>query len=128
MYSDNPGGTVPYTYNLTDADQCGNYGGEGDCYNREHSWPKSWSDEDAPMYSDLFHLYPTDGYVNGRRSNYPFGDVGSASWTSMNGSKVGSCSYPGYSGTVFEPIYEYKGDFARSYFYMTVRYYNEDNG
>lgn len=23
-------------------DQCGNFAAEGDCYNREHSWPKSW--------------------------------------------------------------------------------------
>ncbi|MCU0517779.1 MAG: endonuclease, partial [Oscillatoria sp. Prado101] len=55
-------------------------------------------------------------------SNYPFGEVGSATWTSTNGSKVGNCVFPGYSGTVFEPIDEYKGDFARSYFYMLTRY------
>ena len=128
MYSDVPGGNPPYVYNFTSGDQCGNYSGEGDCYNREHSWPKSWFNDQSPMNSDLFHLYPTDGYVNGRRSNYPFGEVGSASWTSQNGSKVGSCNYPGYSGTVFEPIDEYKGDFARTYFYMSTRYYNEDAG
>jgi hypothetical protein len=74
------------------------------------------------MYSDLFHLVPTDGYVNGHRSNYPFGEVGTATWTSLNGSQVGSCNYPGYSGTVFEPIDDYKGDFARNYFYMATRY------
>ena len=33
----------------------------------------------------------------------------------------------GYTGTVFEPIDEYKGDFARAYFYMSVRYYGEDS-
>jgi len=31
------------------------------------------------------------------------------------------------SGTVFEPIDAYKGDFARNYFYMVTRYFNEDN-
>lgn len=108
------------------SDQCGNYNSECDCYNREHSWPKSWFGDQAPMNSDLFHLYPTDGYVNNRRSNYPFGEVGNATYTSNNGSKVGNNTYPGYSGTVFEPIDEYKGDFARTYFYMSVRYYNED--
>lgn len=128
MYSDVPGGTPPYFFNFTSGDQCGSYSGEGDCYNREHSWPKSWFNDMSPMYSDLFHLYPTDGYVNGRRSNYPYGIVGSASWTSENGCKLGDCNYPGYSGTVFEPIDEYKGDFARTYFYMSTRYYNEDNG
>ncbi|MHC1777326.1 MAG: endonuclease [Lentimicrobium sp.] len=127
MYSDVPGGNPPYTYNFTSGDQCGNYNGEGDCYNREHSWPKSWFNDMSPMYSDLFHLYPTDGYVNGRRSNLPYGTVSSASWTSENGCKVGNCDYPGYSGTVFEPIDAYKGDFARTYFYMSTRYYNEDN-
>lgn len=128
MYSDIPGGNPPYVYYFTSGDQCGNYSGEGDCYNREHSWPKSWFDDKPPMYTDLYHLYPTDGYVNGRRSNYPFGEVGNATWTSQNGSKVGNSIYPGYSGIVFEPIDEYKGDFARTYFYMSTRYFGEDSG
>ncbi|MBU1369828.1 MAG: endonuclease [Bacteroidetes bacterium] len=126
MYSDQPGGTPAYEYTFF-SDQCGNYSGEGSCYNREHSWPKSWFGDASPMYTDLFHLIPTDGYVNGRRSNYPFGEVGSASWTSTNGSKVGSNNTPGYGGTVFEPIDAYKGDLARGILYMTVRYYGEDS-
>jgi len=121
MYSDVPGGTPPYEFTFGD-DQCGNYGGEGDCYNREHSFPKSWFNDASPMYSDLFQIVPTDGYVNGRRSNWPYGEVNSATWTSENGCKVGSNSTSGYSGTVFEPIDEYKGDFARIYFYMATRY------
>ena len=125
MYSDIPGGTPPYEYTFI-TNQCGNYGGEGDCYNREHSWPKSWFNEAAPMNTDLFHLYPTDGYTNGMRSNLPFGEVSSASWTSQNGSKKGTMDAYGFSGTVFEPIDAYKGDFARTYFYMSTRYYNED--
>lgn len=124
MYSDIPGGTPPYEFSFTSADQCGNYSGEGDCYNREHSFPQSYFNSASPMQSDLFHLYPTDGYVNGKRSNYPFGEVGTATWTSQNGSKLGTCSAPGYSGTVFEPIDAYKGDFARTYFYMAARYNN----
>ncbi len=127
MYSDIPGGTPPYEYNFT-SDQCGTYSKEGDCYNREHSWPKSWFNDGNPMNTDLFHIVASDGYVNGRRANYPFGEVTNATWTSQNGSKVGNCTFPGYTGVVFEPIDEYKGDFARSYFYMSVRYYNEDAG
>lgn len=127
MYSDNPGGTPPYQFSFG-SDKCGTYHDEGDCYNREHSWPKSWFNDGYPMYTDLFHLYPTDGKVNGMRSNHPFGEVGSATWVSENGSKLGYCSYPGYSGIVFEPIDEYKGDFARTYFYMCTRYYGEDSG
>jgi endonuclease I len=121
MYSDNPGGTPAYDFTFI-TEQCGNYSGEGDCYNREHSFPKSWFNDATPMYSDLFHLVPTDGYVNGRRGNYLFGEVGTTSWTSTNGSKLGTCNYSGYTGTVFEPIDEYKGDFARNYFYMATRY------
>ncbi len=125
MYSDNPSGTPPYEFTFI-SDQCGSYTYEGDCYNREHSWPNSWwgggSSSSDTMYTDLFHLYPTDGKVNNERGNYPFGEVGSASWTSLNGSKVGTSSTSGYTGTVFEPIDEYKGDFARSQMYMAVRY------
>lgn len=127
MYSDIPGGNPPYEYTFV-SDQCGNYNSENDCYNREHSWPKSWANDTYPMNTDLFHIYPTDGYVNGRRSNYPFGEVNSPSWTSMNGSKVGSNVTSGYSGVVFEPIDGYKGDFARTYFYMSTRYHTEDSG
>ena len=57
---------------------------------------------------------------------WSFGEVGSISWTSQNGSKLGNCKTTGYSGTVFEPIDEYKGDFARAIMYMSVRYYSED--
>ena len=123
VYSDVPGGNPPYEFNFG-TNKCGNYSGEGSCYNREHSFPKSWFDDAKPMYSDLFHLYPTDGKVNGMRSNYPFGEVSESKWISLNGCKLGSCSVSGYSGTVFEPIDEYKGDFARTYFYMATRYQN----
>ncbi len=106
------------------SDQCGNYSIECDCYNREHSFPQSWFGSNSPMVSDLFHIYPTDGKVNGMRGNYPFGNVGTASYTSQNGTKLGNSVSTGYTSIVFEPINEYKGDFARSYFYMATRYEN----
>ena len=121
IYSDIPNGTPPYEYTFF-TDQCGNYTGEGDCYNREHTVPASWFNDASPMYTDLFHVLPTDGYVNNRRSNHPYGKVGNATWTSMNGSKLGSSATSGYSGTVFEPIDSFKGDVARIYFYMSTRY------
>jgi len=128
MYSDIPGGTPAYVYQFF-INQCsGSYNSEGDCYNREHSFPKSWFNDQAPMYTDLFHIYPTDGWVNNKRENYPFSVTGSPTWTSTNGSKLGASSYSGYTGVVFEPVNGYKGDFARTYFYMAVRYYNEDAG
>ena len=127
MYSDIPSGTSPYTFTFV-TNQCGSYSAEGDCYNREHSFPKSWFSDGNPMITDLFHIYATDGKVNNERNNFPYGEVTNPSWTSLNGSKLGPCSFPGYSGVVFEPIDEYKGDFARTYFYMATRYYTEDTG
>ncbi len=127
MYSDVPGGTPPYLYTLGD-DFSGSASGEGEGYNREHSWPKSWFNDNAPMNTDLFHIVPSDIYVNNRRSNYPYAEVGSTTWVSQNGSRLGSSVTPGYSGTAFEPIDGYKGDFARTYFYMATRYKGEDNG
>ncbi len=129
MYSDQPGGMPSYTFAFF-SDQCGNYSGEGDCYNREHSFPRSWwgGSTGTPMYTDLFHVVPSDGYVNGRRGNLPYGETSNPNWTSSNGSKKGSSSFPGYSQEVFEPIDEYKGDFARGYFYMMTRYYNNISG
>ncbi len=114
-----------YEYSLSGS--CGEYEHEGDCWNREHTWPQSWFNEQTTPRSDLFHVYPTDGYVNGQRSNYPYGEVGNYIYISGNGSKLGSCVTSGYTGRVFEPIDEYKGDIARSYFYMSVRYYSEDD-
>ena len=127
MYSDRPGQNPPYEFTYG-SDQCGTYSNEGDCYNREHSIPKSWFNDESPMVSDLMHIVPTDGKVNGQRSNFPYGDVASATWTSQNGSKLGTSAVSGYTGTVFEPIDEYKGDFARIYFYMTVCYMNKNLG
>lgn len=126
MYSDVPGGTPPYQYVFGTSDQCGNYDSEGDCFNREHSFPKSWFGGDAPpMNSDLHHLYPTDGYVNNKRGELPFGRVGSADWTGQNGSRTGMNISQGYNGTVFEPLDAYKGDLARAHFYMLTRYWGQ---
>lgn len=128
MYSDRPGGTPAYFFTFG-SDQCGNYSGEGDCYNREHSVPKSWfGGSTPPMYTDLFHLVPTDGYVNSKRGNLPLGKVTGTTWTSTNGSKIGTSNISGYSGQVFEPIDSFKGDFARIYFYMAVCYLDRNLG
>lgn len=122
MYSTPEEGEQPaYEYTFG-ADQCGSYSGEGSCYNREHSVPASWYNDANPTYTDLFHLYPTDGWTNGIRGAYPFGEVDNPSVTTTNGCKRGANTYPGYTGIVFEPIDEYKGDFARTYFYAATRY------
>lgn len=124
MYSENPAGTDPYEFNYGTS-QCGNYNSEGDCYNREHLVPQSFFNEASPMRNDIHFIPPTDGKVNGMRSNYPFGVVGTASWTSMNGSKLGNNTTTGFSGTVFEPVNAFKGDIARMIFYFVTRYQNQ---
>ena len=105
--------------------KCGSYSNVCDCYNREHSVPQSWFGEASPMVSDAFHVYPTDGKVNGQRSNLQFGEC--ANGTVLPGGKAlgkaGQSTFPGYTSlTVFEPDDQYKGDFARTYFYMATRY------
>jgi len=124
MYSENPSGTDPYNYGIGTTQRCGSYSAEGDCYNREHIIPQSVFNEQSPMVADAHFITPTDGKVNGMRSNYPHGNVNSATYTSQNGSKLGSSAVSGYSGTVFEPINEFKGDIARMYFYFATRYEN----
>ena len=121
IYSENPKGTDPYVYQHG-SKQCGNYKVEGDCYNREHIFPQGYFNSASPMVSDIHHVVPTDGKVNGYRSSFPFGKVGSANFVSENGSKRGTSASPNYSGTVFEPIDEFKGDVARMILYFATRY------
>ncbi|MEE1021819.1 MAG: endonuclease [Muribaculaceae bacterium] len=95
---------------------------------REHSVPKSWwkkngDVEYTPAYSDMWNLYPSDGPANQAKLNYPLGVCKSTTFN--NGvSKVGPAQtgYGGGSGNVFEPADEYKGDFARGFFYMALVY------
>ncbi len=125
----------PYTFN-PGSQECGNYSGEGDCYNKEHVIPQSVFGSQLPMQSDAHHLLPTDGRVNGFRGSFPFGKVDDAQLDpneqngitnpTENGSKLGNNLNSGYSagytGKVFEPIDEFKGDIARIYFYFATRY------
>ena len=126
-----PNGTVWDMYSTKEWrswTKCGNYKNVGDCLNREHSFPKSWwGGGKANQYSDAFHLYPTDGKVNNQRSNYPFGECAGGDYLPSNGSvrplgRLGNSTFPGFSGEVFEPDDQYKGDFARTYFYMVTCY------
>ena len=133
------------SYTCGGSAQGANYKKEGDSYNREHSIPKSWfggSTSNSTPGTDLFHVVPTDGYVNNMRSAYAFGEVSSASYTSQSGCKKGSpksitisnsilnksgsstqsCS----ASTVFEPMDEFKGDFARGYFGTMIKWANGD--
>jgi endonuclease I len=126
IYSEKPSAADSYVY-AASSNQCGSYNSEADCYNREHSFPRSWfGGAIEPMNSDIHHIFASDGFVNSKRSSYPYGEVGSASFVSTNGSQLGSAAAgTGYSGVVFEPIDEFKGDVARAYFYMATRYQDQ---
>lgn len=95
---------------------------------REHAVPKSWwkkgdDVEYTPAYSDMWNLYPSDGSANQAKLNYPLGPVLKADFD--NGvTKVGRAvdGFGGGSEKVFEPGDEYKGDFARAFFYMATVY------
>ncbi len=129
MYSDIPCQEPPYTYNFGPPHQDTGSGGtiEGQHFNREHSFPRSWfgSSDTHPMNSDLFHIWPVDKFVNSQRANWPYGRVSNPNWSSQNGGKRGPNVLVGYSGTSFEPINPYKGDIARGYLYVVTRYQNE---
>lgn len=92
--------------------------------NREHSFPKSWwGGEQNEAYTDLNHLYPAESAANMAKSNYPLGMVQTTTFD--NGvTKVGYAvsGQGGGASQVFEPADEYKGDFARTYFYMATCY------
>lgn len=106
---------------------CGNYNGVCDCYNREHSIPQSWwGGGTNGIGNDIFHVLPTDGKINGVRSNYEYGEVnGGTNWRGNKYGSAGSWSTDkktiassagetvNGSGNVFEPKPQYKGDWAR---------------
>ena len=115
---------------------CGSYSGVCDCYNREHSIPQSWwGGGTGGIGNDIFHVLPTDGKINGVRSNYEYGVVNGG--TNWNGNKYGSAgswatdkktiatsaneSVKG-SGNVFEPKSQYKGDWARGILGILVKW------
>ena len=100
--------------------------------NREHSFPKSWwgGSESVGAYVDLNHLYPSEMKANTAKSNYPLGMVNTSSGVKFENGVV-KVGYPvngqgGGAQYVFEPADEYKGDFARTYFYMVTCYQNMD--
>lgn len=126
IYSEIPSG--PDAYEYTSGQLIASSGAEGMGYNREHMIPQSTFNSNYPMYSDLFYVIPTDAKINQLRSNYPYGIsttvLANISYTFTNTSKIGRSAIPNlpYTGYVYEPIDEFKGDVARSLLYFAVRY------
>ncbi len=102
----------------------------GTYMNREHSLPKSWWGglTNIPAYTDLNHLYPGEAKANQAKSNWPLGEIKAGTAPSFNNgvSQVGTGVNSGGASKVFEPANEYKGDFARTYFYMVTCYQDMD--
>lgn len=92
--------------------------------NREHSFPKSWwgGSTSVAVYTDLFHLYPSEIQANTAKSNYPLGVVKGNPKFDNGVCRVGVGVESGGAQYVFEPSDEYKGDFARTYFYVVTAY------
>lgn len=94
-------------------------GANSNSFNCEHTFPQGFFNQDLPMRSDIHHLFPTDVTANGKRANYPFGEItGTPSWSS-GGSLLGS--------NLFEPRNVQKGQVARALFYFVVRYQDYSN-
>ncbi|MCB0402937.1 MAG: endonuclease [Flavobacteriales bacterium] len=129
MFTDIPSGTGEFEFDhCNDRDGGSCPPGEGMCYNREHTFPRSWWGSTTiyptdTINFDMHHITPADREMNTAKLNYPPGEVQVANVTGSNGFKVGTNSaYPCTSMQYFEPINEYKGDYARMYFYIATRY------
>lgn len=117
-----PDGNVWDMYSLNKVKFPGG-GGVPSGMNIEHSVAKSWwGGTNNNAYKDLYHLNPSNTQANSARSNYPLGTNSGSGFD--NGSiKVGKNTFgTEYSGDCFEPLDEYKGDFARAYLYMFTCY------
>lgn len=93
--------------------------------NIEHIWANSWwGHEVNEAYCDLFNLYPAEKYANIAKSNNPIGVVTGSVDYDNNSIKRGmsDCYRADSLIKVWEPADRWKGDFARTYFYMATCY------
>ena len=98
--------------------------GESGCsLNIEHCLPKSWWGGDVnDAYKDLFNLNPSDQRANSQKSNYAPGHVVKGDKFDNGSFKMDSKNKSQYNYICWEPEEQYRGDFARSYFFMATAY------
>jgi endonuclease I len=150
VYSNNNTGPEPFEFNSSQTPTGGFCGGsspgtEGVCWNKEHTFPRSWfrlsgSSYEQPTEADLFLVRPTDAKINSNRGNIPYSTTGAPTYQFPTAGifpvypmppnpvldKIGPSNYPGVtSASAFEPHNAVKGDLARAYFYILTRYQNE---
>ena len=108
-------------------------GGSGCGVEIEHCLPKSWwgwttkSSEKTDSigyraYRDLYHLTPADGSANGNKGNYAPGHVQKGDKFDNGSFRMDAAKSSLYGYICFEPAEEYRGDFARAYFYIATAY------
>lgn len=111
-----------YTGMLIDKDARDGSGNtdSGYVWNREHVWAKShgFNDEKYTAYADAHHLRASEKTINSSRNNSYFDEVTNPTGTDEYGNK--------WTGSVFEPRDEVKGDVARILFYMVTRYHDSE--
>lgn len=95
----------------------------------EHCLPKSWwgwtkndTASSKRAYQDLYILNPSDGSANGNKSNYPPGHVVKGDKFDNGSFRMDAAKSSQYGWICFEPAEEYRGDFARTYFYVATAY------
>lgn len=131
--SPDPNDSNPYmvliyaSYNDTNPKK---YSTRNDVWNKEHIWAKSHGNfgETPPAGSDMHHLRASDKSNNRSRGNLDFGKANSVKSTinDYDGKPSGKTgTQTGKSGTVYEPLPQYRGDVARAMFYMATRYHND---
>ena len=94
----------------------------------EHCLPKGWwggkaSSNENDAFMDLHHLNPANARANNNKSDCPPGNITSSESIINPIFKKGKNTTYG-NFFVFEPCDEYKGDFARAYFYIATAYEN----
>lgn len=107
------------------------FSGNSGTWNREHVWAQSLSNDlwgKSGGGSDLHHIRPSEGSLNGTRGNKLYGKVtnGTAAYsktTSGGNSKLGGH----YSNSTFEPLDGVKGDVARIVMYVYTHYNTASN-
>ena len=98
-------------------------GDSGCSLNIEHCLPKSWwGGTDNEAYKDLYNLNPSDQRANSQKSNYAPGHVKKGDKFDNGSFRMDAAKSSGYGYICWEPAEEYRGDFARTYFYMATAY------
>ncbi len=98
-------------------------GDSGCSLNIEHCLPKSWwGGTNNEAYKDLYNLNPSDQRANGQKSNFAPGHVKKGDKFDNGSFRMDAAKSSEYGYICWEPAEEYRGDFARAYFYMATAY------